>query len=61
MEINLPINVVQQHIKINYYLFVLSDNQLLVHVLFEKLMLIHLAKKFSIGVELEGSWLRVCS
>ena len=55
MEINLPINVVQQHIKINYYLFVLSDNQLLVHVLFEKLMLIHLAKKFSTGVELEGS------
>lgn len=55
MEINLPINVVQQHIKINYYLFILSDNQLLVHVLFEKLMLIHLAEKFSIGMEPEGS------
>jgi hypothetical protein len=54
MEIKLPINVVQQHITIIYYLFILSDNHLLVHVLFEKLMLIHLAKKFSIGVEPEG-------
>jgi len=55
MEINLSINVVQQHIKINYCMFILSDNQLLVHVLFEKFMLIHLAKKFSIGVQPEGS------
>jgi len=55
MEINLPINTVQQHIKINYYLLILSDNQMLVHVLFEKLMLFHLDKKFSVGVEPEGS------